>query len=251
MKSLSNAAFTVLSSGVSIDGHELRITAGQLDRKVYVEVNAALEAIGGAWSRKAKAHIFAADPSDALDQILVDGGFSDKRRDFDQFFTPDALARLVVARADVRYKSVLEPSAGRGALARAAREADAYKVDCVELDAECVSGLQYDDFTVTHADFIKWSVVNAARYDVVVMNPPFSKQQDVTHVLTALSCLRTGGRLVAIMSAGVQFRGDRKSVAFREVVGSVGGVIEPLPEKSFASSGTNVNTVLVTLEKKS
>ena len=71
-KKLSAAALAVLE-GVRIVGREVRITDGQLDRKLYVEVNAALEALGGAWNRKAKAHIFDQDPSDALDQVLVDG----------------------------------------------------------------------------------------------------------------------------------------------------------------------------------
>ena len=69
-KKLSNAALAVLE-GVEIVGREVRITDGQLDRKLYVEVNAALEALGGAWNRKAKAHLFEQDPSDALDQLTI------------------------------------------------------------------------------------------------------------------------------------------------------------------------------------
>jgi predicted RNA methylase len=249
VKRLSDAALAVLSSGVSVDGNELRIS-GKLDRKIYAEVNAALEAIGGKWSRKAKMHLFDADPTDALDQILVDGAFADKKRDLDQFFTPPALAQLVVERAQVRGKTVLEPSAGHGALAWEAAKQHAVRVDCVEADPECVLRLKARGFAAAKGDFMLVAPHRANMYDRVVMNPPFSRQKDIDHVLAALTCVRDGGRLVAIMSAGVTFRTDKKAKNFRDIVNVFDGTIEKLPDSSFRESGTNVNTVLVTLEKK-
>ena len=35
----------------------------QLDRKTYLEVNKVLEALGGKWNKKHKAHIFETDPT--------------------------------------------------------------------------------------------------------------------------------------------------------------------------------------------
>ena len=116
MRSLSPAALDVLGSGLNLSGRNA-VIARQLDRKLYTEVNAALEALGGTWNRKARAHVFEQDPADALDRVLVDGGFHDVKRDLDQFFTPPELAKRVVEMADVRGKWVLEPSAGAGALA--------------------------------------------------------------------------------------------------------------------------------------
>lgn len=54
--------------------------------------------------------------------------------------------------------------------------------------------------------------------------------------------LRAGGRLTAIMSAGITFREDRLTKEFRARLASV----EHLPEGSFKASGTAVNTVMVT-----
>ena len=68
MKLLSPEALTVLGS-MDINGTLAAITAGQLNRKLYTEVNKALEAIGGRWIRGMKAHSFDGDPRDALDQI--------------------------------------------------------------------------------------------------------------------------------------------------------------------------------------
>ncbi len=80
------------------------------------------------------------------------------------------------------------------------------------------------------------------------MNPPFADGQDIQHVTHALHMLKPGGRLVAIMSAGVMHRQDRKTTAFRAMVEERGGVIEPLPVNTFKDSGTGTCTVLLTLD---
>lgn len=85
-------------------------------------------------------------------------------------------------------------------------------------------------------------------FDVVLANPPFSKQQDIDHVRHAYRFLRFGGRLVAIMAAGVLFRQNRKTVEFRQWVLSLGGDIEELPEGTFKEEGTMVRAVLVTID---
>lgn len=79
------------------------------------------------------------------------------------------------------------------------------------------------------------------------MNPPFAGQDDVRHVMHAFGFLRRNGRLVAIMSAGILFRTNKLTTAFRDLVADRGGAIEPLPEGSFRSSGTSVNTCIVTI----
>lgn len=86
-------------------------------------------------------------------------------------------------------------------------------------------------------------------YDTVVMNPPFDRERDIDHVTHALSFLKTGGHLVAIMSAGTEFRETRKAIAFRELMESMGAQWKELPPGSFAESGTYVNTVMLSVWK--
>lgn len=228
MKQLSNAAIDVLSGSLEVIGPHVRI-ARPLDRKLYVEVNDALAALGGKWNGKAKAHVFANDPSDAIADVVVDGGFHDKKRDLQQFFTPPALATMVVdALGLLAGCTVLEPSAGRGALAgeRAARG-------------------------VAHGDFLDESIAGSgALYHAIAMNPPFTKGQDVAHVTRAFGLLAPGGKLAAIMSGGVEFRSDGRTKNFRELIERAGGDIERLPDDSFKESGTSVRTVLVTMTKR-
>jgi predicted RNA methylase len=248
MKPLSAEAIAIFSDGIEVVNGAARIVP-KLDRKLYVEVNAALEAIGGKWNRKAQKHLFDADPADAIDQILVDGGFFDKKRDLNQFFTPPELARDIVRKADVAGQRCLEPSAGEGALVKVMLEAGAASVRSFEIDPvawEKLVAMKYPNGSHNPAepiDFLK--TIPKPEYDRVVMNPPFARGQDIEHVTHAIKFLAPGGRLVSVMSAGVQFRQDRKATAFRELVARRGGTIEALPEQAFRSSGTDVRTVLV------
>lgn len=244
---LSTDAQRVLGS-MEVEGNLARLPGEQLPRPLYLEVNEALSAIGGKWSRGKKAHVFAGDPRDALDQIILDGTFADAKKSFEFFPTPDAVVDELLRGLELRSGArVLEPSAGRGAIARRLR-ALGLDVTCIELMAENADALETDGFAVVRQDFLTWMLVEP--FDAVVMNPPFSRQQDVDHVVHAWSCLRDGGTLAAVMSGGVQFRGNAKTVAFRAFVEAQGGAITPLPDGAFLESGTAVNTVTVTLQKR-
>lgn len=56
---------------VTIDGNLIFLPCGQLDRKQYLAVNEILEHIGGKWNRKQKAHVYAQDPTEALESVLL------------------------------------------------------------------------------------------------------------------------------------------------------------------------------------
>lgn len=239
-------------SGLDVDANAraVRITE-QLDRADYTKVNAALEAMGGKWNRKAKAHLFEADPTDAIEGAIMTGELVDPKKEFDFFETPPGLARGVVEHAQIKPGHfVLEPSAGRGALASAIADCGRpISVQCCEIQPANRAVLRDLGFAVVADDFLTFAPTTL--YNRVVMNPPFSRQRDIDHVSHALKVLAPGGRLVAIMSAGVEFRQNAKTVGFRKVVEAFGGSIHRLEDGSFADSGTMVNTVLVTMEKPS
>lgn len=231
-------------SGAVISGLALSITA-QLDRKLYVRVNKVLTALGGKWNRKAKAHLFADDAQDLVDSVILTGKVY-LPDNFDYFPTPPEVAEQLFELADLQADHVvLEPSAGGAALARPMAEIVA-RVDCVESVPPAAAELRKEFDNVIEDDFLK--VEPSPDYDRVVMNPPFSKRNDIHHVLHAAKFLKPGGRLVSVMASGVTFREDRLATEFREFVEEHNGTIEPLPEGSFKVSGTGVNTVIVTLE---
>lgn len=261
MKTLSDAALDVLASSLDIRGNEVRITRRLTDRKLYQEVNAALEAVGGKWNRKAQAHVFERSPAEALATIVDRGEFRQEKQELGQFFTPPELAKRMVSLAQIDPGDrVLEPSCGSGNLVVEILRTGGNQVCFWEISAEvlhkCTArvdaliraegrtwGRPFSPCPV-HGDFLLARPETEGAFDAVVMNPPFAKGADVAHVTHALRFLKPGGRLVAVMSAGVAFRQDKKTAAFRALAEERGS-IEALPEGTFRESGTSVNTVLV------
>ena len=225
------------------------VLAEQLDRTVYGHVARAIENAGGVWTRKAQAFVFASgDAAAAIAPLLLTGKVDDARADHGAFYTPPALAQLVIARAAIRSDmEVLEPSAGGGALARPAAAAGGI-VYCVDIRADACRALIAAGLSAQCADFLEETPQSLGVFDRVVMNPPFSRRQDVVHVVHALRFLRPGGRLVAIVSAGVLSREDSATVTLRAWIAGQGGAIESLPPGSFRAAGTEVRAALITVD---
>ena len=227
-----------------IDGCNLYLP-GTLDRETYVEVNKAITLLGGKWvGGKTKAHVFPSDPRSKFGAALESDVIVDVKKKLQAFFTPPELARRVVQRASVERKTVLEPSAGHGALAEACVEAGSFSVNCMEIDQENWSVLKSKRFPAVCGDFLKVDPDKSffPDYDRVVMNPPFSRNQDIKHVNHALKFLKPGGRLVAIMSPNVSRDG------FRQLVDEHQATYETIEAGAFKESGTNIETILVTID---
>lgn len=241
---ISNDVLAVLSAAQT-NGQALTLT-GTLDRSLYERTNKVLEAAGGKWNRKAKAHLFEMPAEDAIEQIILTGEITIPQ-DFGFFPTPPDIVARVLDLADIKPgMTVLEPSAGHGAIAAAAAQRGAHVSMC-ELLPDNVKKLESLSLggTLHQADFLTLNPNPA--FDAVCMNPPFAKQDDIKHVTHAHKFLKPGGLLVSVMSAGVTFRADRRTVEFGELIARCGGSIEELPEGAFKSSGTLVRTVIVTL----
>lgn len=231
---------------------------GQLARHDYMSVNKVLEAAGGKWNRKEKAHIFEEDidVSNIINEIIETGEVISAKSEFGFFETPEEVVEYILSEFAMIKSgmSVLEPSAGRGAIAFVCAKMGAV-VDCCELLPKNADHLKNMKVltggrlvrNVWCSNFLeeKPRVV----YDRVVMNPPFAKQQDIHHVLHAYKFVKPGGILVSIMAAGVNFRSNKLTKDFREFVDGKGGSINPLPEGCFKESGTMVRSVVAVIPK--
>lgn len=218
---------------------------GQLPRPLYERVNKALVAAGGKWNRRSKAHLFTRDPRVALGLAIANGEITDNANRLQQFFTPCALAERLAAMANIEAcDTVLEPSAGRGALALAARRRSGI-VRCVEIDPVLGQALTDLGFPTLVQDFL--TTFPVPTYNVVLMNPPFANGQDIAHITHALKFLRPGGRLVSVASRGIDFNETKKYQAFRALVKDRGGRIVDLPDGSFTESDTNVRSSVVVI----
>lgn len=180
-------------------------------------------------------------------------------KNFGEFFTNRETGERVIEEAKIADgMTVLEPSAGGGMLAVLARHQGGI-VDCFEIQQRYADALAKVGFNAVCADFVRIEPArHGKQYDRIVMNPPFDRGRDCDHVRHAYQFLKPGGRLVAIMSARAEFAGDPRHKALHALVDECnrGGSrwdrrarwID-LPEKSFAHAGTNVNTVMLVLEK--
>ena len=270
---LDEDVLAVLSGLVVSPTGSVRIVE-RLDRAMYTKANKALEALGFEWSRKHQSHVFDVGNAVAEDQAellarerlerAIMTGEVTTDADLGFFPTPEPLAADLVAMADIRsHHAVLEPSAGDGALylsiinghpqKRVGFEAPTF-VALVERDEARRHKLKLIvrscDEVVENEDFMDFE--ESEPYDRVVMNPPFCKvgQGDhLDHVKRAWLMLASGGVLVSVLPAGVEFRQDKRHVQFRAWIEKYGGELNRLPEDSFKSSGTSVRTCVLRIRR--
>ena len=245
---------TVLST-VEIEGNNVRITA-QLDRKLYLAVNKVLDRIGGKWDRRAKAHVFDVDPTERL-EVVINSGVLDPKVKTGYFPTPAVIVDRMIELADVDATHlILEPSAGQGHISDEICKhtgLHTHEIMVCETLPENRHILNEKGYVVEHLDFMGFAEecnANDINFDRIIMNPPFEGQNDISHVTAAYGLLAPGGILVTIMSAGVLFRENKKTVEFRDnIMEPHGTYLDRLPAGAFKESGTMVNTILLRLEK--
>ena len=241
-------------STVEIDGNNVRITA-QLDRKLYIAVNKVLDRIGGTWNRKAKAHIFDVDPTERL-EVVINSGVLDPKIKTGYFPTPAVIVDRMIELADLnREQTILEPSAGQGHIT----DKICAHLGMLPLQIHVCETLPENRIILEEKEYYnRGDFFEYARdcnetifcFDRIIMNPPFEAQSDISHVTAAFGLLAPGGILVTIMSAGVLFRENKKTVEFREtIMEPYSTYLDLLPVGAFKESGTIVNTVLLRLEK--
>lgn len=225
-----------------VSGNTLKLTA-QLDRALYIKVDKVLKALGCKWNRKTGNHVSNVNIEEKLEQAIQSGEYTDEKKEYQFFPTPAAIADQLVELACLQDGDVvLEPSAGHGAILDAIVRSGVEWgcVHVVELNPDSVAKLE-ENWGVYEGDYLNWTN-NIMMPDVIIANPPFTKQQDIDHVNKMLDDAKR--TVVSIMSASVLWRDNKKAVEFRERVESLGGEFIELPEGAFKESGTLIKTVI-------
>lgn len=236
-KTISAEVLKVLHSAV-LEGNVVRLGGERMERGLYEAVNEVLENAGGKWKGgKTQGHVFKAG-FDKLNLAMRDGVTVDEQQKFQAFFTPGWLCEKLCVAAEVQHKTVLEPSAGTGMIATTLRAFNAAEIHCVEINPEAAAVLSEAGFKPTIADFMV--LPPEPRFDRVVMNPPFTKNQDVLHVRQALKWLKPEGVLVAIMA------GNTSRAPFEKLLAEFPShSIEEVEAGAFKESGTMVATIIL------
>lgn len=195
--------------------------------------------------------------TDAFDSAVLDyytnqklTGKRDSREGTDYYPTPEPLGFMMNQWGRIGDgESVLEPSAGHGAIARYVPREN--PLTAVEPSQSLFSKLQIkaggNGRKFENTIFEDYNVVN--KHDVVLMNPPFGAggRLAVDHVAKAFQHLEEGGRIVAIIPRGSTdkkfdkwYEEQKDAVLTAEIV---------LPDITFERAGTSVNCRVVVIDK--
>ena len=234
----------------TIEENVVKLPNIQLDRKDYQEVAKALELIGGKWKGgKIMGFVFVTDPTDLLDQI-ANGEKRNLKKEFQFFATPEKLADELVYLADLKqHDTILEPSAGQGAIVKAINKVCDVVPDCFELmDVNTLilkkSGLS---FNLIGEDFLK---NEGKTYSKIIANPPFTKNQDIDHLKAMYNCLSRGGKLVCITSESWVNGSQKKQVEFKNWLDEIEAEVIDIEKGAFKESGTAVGGKIVIINKE-
>ena len=192
-------------------------------------------------------------------RLLTETRRSEQQIRLQQFSTPLPYAALVVRAAAIRQgETVLDPSAGTGALAAfAARAGGKPMLNEIDPFRRSLLEIVFDTAVTGHdGEHIDDLLTTPCLPGVVVMNPPFAssvdrsrdKQIAAKHLIAAAKRLVPGGRLVAIMPMG--FSPERDAALWNRAC----GLLTPrlaltIPGHVYARLGTSVETQLVVLDK--
>lgn len=220
--------------------------------EIYDQLVVAVASIGGTWSERHKGFVFSENPENKIEELLENGTYELSEEDIwkekmQYYPTPSRIAKQMVELAELQAGDiVLEPSAGRGAILD--EMPDYVQKVAIELDETNVRFLHEKNYQVFWGDFLGMEGLKPTK---VIMNPPFSKSQDVQHVCRAYEIMETGGILVAIINENSLMRAKTNihCKKFIELLNSIKHEIIHLPEGTFKESGTMINTVIVKLYK--
>jgi Dimethyladenosine transferase (rRNA methylation) len=233
----------------TIENTVVKLPEIQLERNAYMDVKKKLELIGGKWkSGKVQGFVFEQDPTDLLYQISS-GEKRNIKKEFQFFGTPDKLADELAMYADLQNSdTILEPSAGQGAIIKAINKICDAVPDCYELMDVNISVLHKSNliYSFIGADFLK----NKGKlYSKIIANPPFTKNQDIDHLKEMYKCLSIGGRLVCVTSESWVIGGQKKQIEFRSWLNSIDAEVIDIQRGAFKESGTMVGGKIVIINK--
>ena len=122
-------------------------------------------------------------------------------------------------------------------------------VDCYELMPENKEKLsKLDHIRLLGDDFTQ--AEHPSEYDLIVANPPFSKNQDIRHVMQMYHDLKPGGTVAAITSRHWQQASEKVCKDFRAFLEEVSAQVYEIEEGAFKKSGTGVGTIAIVINKK-
>jgi methylase of polypeptide subunit release factors len=205
--------------------------------------------IGGKWKGgKVQGFVFDGDPTELLAEI-AGGEKRNLKKEYQFFETPEALARQLVELAGINFfglGNILEPSAGRGAIVKEIQKlrplslVHGYEIQ--DINRKFLKAIP--DFVLfNEPDFLKSAP--KGKYDRIIANPPFSKNQDIDHIRHMYGHLSGDGILVSVASNHWRECNNKKETEFREWLSEKEAEIIEIPAGTFRESGTMISACII------
>lgn len=235
-------------STMIVDGNNLRLPEGTMTN--YPAVKKALVTAGGKYQRGG---FFTFKEDVAVIQGRLCGGeVIDDVKKFQYYPTPAPLAQELVEQVHISYDhTCLEPSAGQGAIAQFMH---CYSLWLVEIMPQNIPVLRRTQFPATHTHIIERDFLTVEgwvpnldnnMFDRIVANPPFTKNQDIKHVLHMVKMLKFEGRMVSVMSNSWRHGSQKLQKQFRDFIELSGSEVVDIPAGTFKESGTGIASCYV------
>lgn len=234
----------------TLENNILKLPQVRFNKKSYAEAKKWIEEAGGSWQGgKVQGFTFPFN-AERVFSILKDGKRCNLQQEYQFFETPDSVADWLIMLAGGIHEddTVLEPSAGRGALIKAIHRAcPSVMVECYELMPENREFLHsLGNVILLGEDFAKDSV---GSYSKIIANPPFANNQDIDHVRLMYDRLEEGGTLAVITSSHWKFASEKKCDVFRRWIDEVHGQVFEIGAGEFKESGTSISTMAIVIKK--
>lgn len=228
-----------------IEGNILYLPTEMLPN--YTDLRKAMLNAGATYKRNTFIFPNAAQPY--IDRMT--GGESvNIKKEYQYFPTPPEIAKTMVSLLNITDGdlTILEPSAGQGALIKevqAKYDGLVFYYELMDINKGVLKNIPNavymgDDFLCSDTEI---------KYDRIIANPPFSKNQDIEHICRMYEHLEKGGRLVTLCSTHYVQTTGRKEQGFREFLADVEATEQPLAARAFKESGTNIPTMMIIIDK--
>ena len=182
----------------------------QLPSKAYSKLKGLLERLGGKWSKNHQGFAFTRDPKLVIERVLACGARNINK--FHLYPSTEAVFEHMVSWTALNYLGasgkrikVLEPSIGTGFLANSLlaygeKENRSFDIQGYDIDPINVVCCEEQGYQVEQKDFL--TVEPSKKFDLVMMNPPFNRNEFIKHIRHALKFLTPNGVLISVIPVG-------------------------------------------------
>jgi hypothetical protein len=220
----------------------------QLERKEYLKCNDVLTSLWLIWNKWKKAHITDEETEwlqETLNEILDiwEVQTIKELRDKYQFFeTPYWIAKRMEELLEVRQcDRILEPSAWHGAIASIV-DYGTCSLTCVELDpikCNILRSKLRDKTEIINIDFLEYKTDDL--FDRIILNPPFSSNQSIKHILHSYDLLKEWWILVWLVPANFleKYKDKLENIEIRS-----------FEVEDWQFEHTNISTIIIKIQKE-